>query len=111
MKETFRFWRHCMLFSLLSLGFMYTPLITKAQTKSVITGKVVDDSGKPLEGATIEEKGTTNRTATRSDGSFSMSVAANKTLVITSVGFAQQEVAIANRATLSITLEKSSKRS
>jgi TonB-linked SusC/RagA family outer membrane protein len=106
MKETLRFWRHCMLFSLLSLGFMYTPLLTKGQTKSVITGKVVDDTGKALEGATVEEKGTTNRTATRPDGSFSISVAANKTLVITSVGFAQREVAIANRATLSITLEK-----
>ncbi|MEO8172085.1 MAG: TonB-dependent receptor [Sediminibacterium sp.] len=106
MKETLRFWRHCMLFSLLSLGLMYTPVLKSQTTKSVITGKVVDDAGNPLEGATIEEKGTANRTASRADGSFSISVAPNKTLVISSVGFAQQEVAISNRATLSIVLEK-----
>jgi len=110
MKETLRFCRNCILFSILSLGLIHTPLSTKSQTtKTVITGKVTDETGKPLEGATVTEKGTTNRTATKADGSFSISVSARKALVISSVGYADQEAGISNRVSLTVSLQKSTK--
>jgi TonB-linked SusC/RagA family outer membrane protein len=107
MEETFRFWRNCIVFSLMSLALIITPLLAQSQTKAVVTGKVVDDAGKPVEGATIEEKGTANRVLSKADGVFSINVANNKTLVISYVGFANKEV-IANSAnSSSISLERS----
>jgi len=110
MKETLRFWRNCILFSLFFLGLMHTPLTTKSQTtRTVITGKVTDETGKPLEGASVTEKGTSNRTATKVDGSFSISVTSRKTLVISSIGYADQEASIANRTSFTLALQKAAK--
>jgi TonB-linked SusC/RagA family outer membrane protein len=107
MEETFRFWRNYIVFSLMSLALIITPLLAQSQTKSVVTGKVADDAGKPVEGATIEEKGTANRVLSRADGAFTINVANNKTLVISYVGFANKEVVANSASTLSISLDRS----
>jgi TonB-linked SusC/RagA family outer membrane protein len=60
-----------------------------------VTGKIVDEKGAPLSGATVQEKGTSNSTQTKSDGSFTLTVSKNKAvLVISYVGYTQQEVAV-----------------
>jgi len=59
------------------------------------TGKVTDDKGATVSGATVSEKGTKNGTATGSDGSFSLKVKPGATLVIASLGFETKEVAAA----------------
>lgn len=75
-----------------------------AQTKT-ITGKVTDDKGNPLANVTIVVRGLSNGTSTRPDGTFSVSVPTGaKMLVVSSIGFAAQEVAIGNRSQLSISL-------
>src|SRR3954471_18359552 len=77
------------LFSLLS-AFSQTP-------KVAITGTVVDSAGIGVPTVTVSEKGTKNSTATGATGGFSMNVAGPKSvLVITSVGYAPQEVRIGN---------------
>jgi TonB-linked SusC/RagA family outer membrane protein len=66
-----------------------------------ITGKVVDDKGAPVVGATITEKGTTNSTQSKADGSFTITVASNKSvLVVSFVGYAQQEVPVSGQTVL-----------
>src|SRR5947209_5497548 len=35
-----------------------------------VSGKIVDDKGVPLSGATVQERGTKNSTVTKADGSF-----------------------------------------
>lgn len=68
-----------------------TPLVEAAQVE--IKGKVVDESGNPVAGATVTVKGTTTSTATNDAGEFELNVAsANVTLVISSVGFERTEV-------------------
>lgn len=58
-----------------------------AQTKT-ITGTVVDSKTKePVTGVSVTVKGTKNGTVTASNGSFSLSVSGNPTIVFTSVGF------------------------
>ncbi len=57
------------------------------------TGKVTDDKGATVSGATVSEKGTKNGTATGSDGSFTLKVKPGATLVIASLGFETKEVA------------------
>ncbi len=47
-----------------------------------ITGKVIDETRQPLIGVTIQEKGTNNRTQTRVDGSFSITVANEKSILV-----------------------------
>ncbi|MDE3234406.1 MAG: TonB-dependent receptor [Bacteroidota bacterium] len=74
-----------------------------AQDK-VVTGKVTDSKdGSPLAGATITAKGTTVITQTDANGVFKIKVPASvTTLVVTNIGYANQDVPIA--AELSIKL-------
>src|SRR5688572_28013971 len=61
-----------------------------------ISGKVTDETGKPLVGANIEEKGTNNKTVTKSDGSFFIMVAnENAVLLISYVGYLTKEIKVA----------------
>ncbi|MFY7653259.1 MAG: carboxypeptidase-like regulatory domain-containing protein, partial [Chitinophagaceae bacterium] len=65
-----------------------------AQTRTV-KGKVTDEKGAPVPNASVLVKGTTNGTKTNDDGSFTITVQATaKTLVVSSIGFANQEIAI-----------------
>ena len=60
-----------------------------------INGKIVDDKGAPLSGATIKEKGNNISTVSKSDGSFTLTVTKNKTvLIISYVGYTQQEITV-----------------
>ena len=64
-----------------------------AQTR--VTGKVVDENGEPVIGASILVKGTTIGTVTDIDGNFTLTVPAEgKTLVISYVGMKTQEVPV-----------------
>jgi len=70
--------------------------LATAQTRE-ITGSVVSaEDDQPVIGASVIVKGTTTGTVTDYDGKFSLSVpSAAKTLVISYIGMAAQEVAIA----------------
>lgn len=71
----------------------------------VITGKITDETGNSVPGATVLVKGTDKRTIAKEDGSFSISVATGKeTLVISSVGYEQKEIPLNGETTLSIKL-------
>jgi len=73
-----------------------------------VTGKVTDDSGAPLEGATVLEKGTKNSTLTKEGGVFRLSVLSGKAkLIVSFVGHESQELAVDNRANLILSLKKS----
>ncbi len=58
-----------------------------------VSGKVVNEKGEPLAGASVLEKGTNNATVTKSDGSFSITVANSKAvLVVSFVGYTTKEM-------------------
>jgi TonB-linked SusC/RagA family outer membrane protein len=70
-----------------------------------VSGRVTQANGEGLPGVTVLVKGTSNGTSTGPDGSFSLSVPENSVLVISSVGFVRQEVAVTGATTsLAITL-------
>jgi iron complex outermembrane receptor protein len=71
-----------------------------------ISGTVTDsDGGGPLAGVNVRVKGTTLGASTDGDGKFSISVPQNATTLIFSfVGYAEQEVSIANTSTVSVSL-------
>jgi Carboxypeptidase regulatory-like domain len=53
-----------------------------AQTPIAVTGKVTDEKGASVAGATITEKGTRNATTTTDDGTFTLKTKAKAKLVI-----------------------------
>src|SRR3954471_17745934 len=67
----------------------------QAQDK-VVTGKVTDSKdGSPLAAITVMVKGTKVATQTTAEGTFTIKVPASaNTLVFSSVGYTQQEVAV-----------------
>jgi len=69
-----------------------------------ITGRVNDEKGQGLPGVTVIVKGTTNGATTDPDGKFAITAASSATLVISSVGYVSQEVAVAGHATLTVQL-------
>lgn len=72
-----------------------------------IKGKVTDDKGQPLEGATVIVKGTNNGTKTDANGNFSINAEPNSTLIISYVGFETLEIKAGSGAALSIGLKPS----
>lgn len=77
------------------------------QQSNKVTGTVKDAFG-PVIGASIVEKGTGNGVVTDLDGRFSLSVKPGATLIISFVGYRQQEVK-ADKASLNIVLEEDNK--
>ena len=76
-----------------------------SQNNFKVTGKVTDETGKPVQGATVQVKGTTIATATIADGSYSlMAPSGTSRLVITSVGYAELEVAVNNKSEVNISV-------
>lgn len=75
----------------------------------LVKGTVIDQTGFPLPGANVSEKGTTNGTITDLDGRFSFNVSKQGAkLLIKFMGFDDFEIT-ANKSELTITLEESSK--
>lgn len=76
-----------------------------AQNRTV-TGKVTDAAGAPLARASVQVQNTRVGTITKEDGTFSLNVPANgRTLVITALGMAPQEIAIGTQSTFSVALQ------
>ncbi|MFY0626834.1 MAG: TonB-dependent receptor [Reichenbachiella sp.] len=61
---------------------------------SEITGKITDEYGEGLPGASIIEKGATNGTVTNLDGEYKLEVAKEATIVISFVGYIAQEIVV-----------------
>ncbi len=87
-------------------AFLLTlPFITFSQNNFKVTGKVIDETGKPVDGATVQVKGSTTGTATKADGTFELMVpSGNATLVVTNVGFTDQELALGGKSSVTISL-------
>ena len=74
----------------LFVAMLFASVALFAQNVS-ISGTVVDESGEPVIGAGVLVKGTTIGVMTDADGNFQLSVPANATLEISSVGFVTRE--------------------
>ncbi|TGE24210.1 SusC/RagA family TonB-linked outer membrane protein [Hymenobacter aquaticus] len=72
-----------------------------------ITGTVRDAKGEGIPGASVVLKGTTTGTTTDAQGVFRINLpTGNEVLVISSIGFAKQEITVGGRTTLEVTLQE-----
>lgn len=70
-----------------------------------VSGKITGASGEAIAGVSVLVKGTNIGTTTNNEGDFTITVPdANAKLVISSLGFETQEIALAGRTTLNLTL-------
>lgn len=76
----------------------------------LVKGTIVNDAGDPVSGASITVKGSNTGTSSGIDGSFSLTVPENATLVITAVGHNPIEVAVSGRQQLTVTMVRSDKK-
>ena len=89
------------------LIFLLFPLIVLSQSKT-INGLVNDENGSPLPGATVQLKGSqTVGAITDFDGNFSISIPsdAQQVLIISYIGYLNEEVDVANQISISVSLQ------
>jgi hypothetical protein len=75
----------------------------KAQ-KTVITGKVSDNNGRPVPAASVSIKNTNTGTSTDTLGAFSLRVRPGDSLIISAVGFGDTSLLAGGRRTMDIVL-------
>lgn len=94
------------LFMLVLSSFMY---VANAQQRNV-QGMVTDPNGEPIIGASVVVKGTTNGTITDFDGKFTLSNVPEKGIItITYIGYKGQDIPVAGKSTLKVTLAEDTK--
>ncbi|GAA5040839.1 SusC/RagA family TonB-linked outer membrane protein [Marivirga lumbricoides] len=72
--------------------------------QQVVSGTVTDETGEPLPGASVMEKGTNNGAITDIDGNYTIEVTDGATLVISFIGFATQEISVNGRTQVDVQL-------
>lgn len=81
-------------------------ITSQAFSQSTVSGRVTaSDDGSGLPGVNVLEKGTQNGTVTNADGSYSIVVGNNATLVFSFVGYLTSEVAVGTQSTIDIALQ------
>ncbi len=93
-----------MLILIVSFLFVYSGV---AQENMSISGKLTNEDGEPIPGATVVVKGTTVGTVTDVDGLYKIEVPSGENVLLLSfVGFKTTEVAINNRSVIDATLQE-----
>ncbi|GEO11651.1 SusC/RagA family TonB-linked outer membrane protein [Segetibacter aerophilus] len=76
-----------------------------AQTRR-ITGRVVDEAGQPVSGATVLVRGSSNGTSANENGDFSISAKTGDVLVISGVGIPSTEAKVGSSSTITVSLSR-----
>ena len=74
------------------VAILFACIQGSAQQTITVTGKVTDEKGAAIAGATITQKGTHNATTTNEDGSFTIKTPIRSKLVISYIGYDPYEV-------------------
>lgn len=82
--------------------------VTGAVAQSLVRGKVLDDTGLEVIGASILVKGTNQGTITDMDGMFSLSADKNSVLVVSYIGYQTLEVKVDLTKPMTIVLKEDS---
>ena len=69
-----------------------------------VKGVVIDQTGQPVTGAFVLQKGTSNGTVTDLDGQFSIDVPSDAVLEVSSLGFVTQELIVAGKSFFNVVL-------
>lgn len=76
------------------------------QTQRPLSGSIKDEEGNPVIGANVMEKGTTYGTITDLNGRFHLSISDPAILVVSYVGYKEQQVSVGNQSKIEIVLRE-----
>lgn len=83
-----------------------TKTSVKQQSTKTVTGVILDETGEPVTGANVFVKGTTTGTITGLDGDFTLEVPEDAILVVSYIGYSQQEIPVAGRTNITLSLSE-----
>ena len=82
-------------------------VVGSVQAQNVTKGTVTDQTGEPVIGATVMEKGNpSNATVTDFDGNFALKVSGKNPIVISYIGLKTKEVDVKGKSQISVKLEE-----
>ncbi len=88
-----------------SLVLLLTTLAAVAWAQEVVvTGKIVDQNGAPIIGATVIVKGTTTGVSSDMDGNYTIQTTANSTLVFSYIGYETVEEQVNGRTLINVSM-------
>jgi TonB-dependent starch-binding outer membrane protein SusC len=83
---------------------------TQAAIDQTVKGKIVDEKGEGLPGATVSVKGTGRGVATNPNGEFTINVPNEQAvLVVSFIGYIQQEIVVGSKAFINVVLKEDAK--
>lgn len=90
------------------IGEEATPVVSSTQqVGKKITGTILDETGLPIIGANVVEKGTTNGTITDMDGKFSINVSSGDAILVVSyIGYIEQQLSVNKQKDWSLVLKE-----
>src|SRR5689334_9155802 len=92
-----------MLIAALALGIP----CQKATAQTIdLPGKVLEENGDPIPGATVRFQGSKGGTVTKEDGTFTIKSPLKGTLIITALGYGDKTVDITGQTSVTVTLVK-----
>ena len=89
----------------IALMLVFSLLVANVSAQTV-SGNVVDETGEPVIGATVTEKGTKNATVTDFDGNFTIKLESGKVITISYIGMQSQDVNVAGKSSVNIVLKE-----
>ena len=81
-------------------------LIVGTISAQTVNGNVVDETGEPVIGATVLEKGTKNAVITDFDGNFTIKLQGGKVITISYIGMQPQDVNVAGKTNVNVILKE-----
>lgn len=87
---------------LIAILFFLVPLVTQAQ--SPVSGKVLDEKGNPVVGASVVLRGEKTGTKTDANGNFTINAKPGDVLVISSVNFGTQQTKVKDAGAITINM-------
>ena len=95
---------------LLKVIFSAALLFTSQQILAQIRGKVTSDTGEPIPGVTVIEKGTSNGTVTNVEGEYQIEIQnrENALLVFSFIGLETREIPVNGKTVIDVVLKESS---
>ncbi len=87
---------------LIAILFFLVPLLAQAQAP--VSGRVLDEKGQPVVGATVLVKGAKSGTKTDANGNFTINAKTGDVLVISSVNFGSQQTKVKDGGNVTVNL-------
>src|SRR5258708_2536726 len=95
-----------MLFLAVALGI---PCLKATAQTINLTGKVLQENGDPIVGASVRFQGSKGGVVTKEDGTFSIKSSLKGTLLITAVGYADKTADVTGQTSITVSLARTNK--